>query len=121
MNDGYSIENGFIRFGTIGHRILLFTYDNKKVSQPEFIKYGTGGNRSGVSDALSRLTKAGFLYPAKRQFGGHRSHVVFSLDPPEEPLPPPLPTNERTKRYRYKKFIRVSSIFELGQRMNREI
>lgn len=117
MNPG--LGQGFVRFGTVAHDILLYLHEHGPARYTDLFE--ELGHSRGVSANLRRLRKFGFIYkydvsPLKET--GERTQAVWSLS-----MPPgyrvrrmrdykPLTPAERTKRYRERKKKRVSSIWE---------
>ncbi len=77
-NQHTGLKDGFIRLGTVAHRILLYVHEAGPSLHAELVE--ALGER-GVSANLGRLVRHGFLYRAGRQSykPGVRGGALFSL------------------------------------------
>jgi hypothetical protein len=107
------LPQGFIAFGTMNHRILIYMYQNGgRATNPELVKEVGKGNRSGIPHSLGRMLKTKFIYAVDRQYAGHRSHLVYGLTKGVEPVPRPRTAAERAYAYCHKSDLKVRSVFE---------
>jgi hypothetical protein len=105
------LSQGFVRFGTAAHAILLHIHN-----------YGPAGNAelcrvvgSNVSNDLCRMVENGFLWRAgrAREREGVRSFTIFNIEPgrPGSLFTRILTPAERQRAYRERKRLKVSSVF----------
>ena len=119
MNAG--LAQGFVRFGTLAHFILLRAHEEKFVSNMSIrhrLMYdGQGFDKSGAAVAanLQRLVRYKFLFKVGRdRVYGKRSFAVFALDYRSgngAPRYENVPATQRTKDYRERKKHKVNSVF----------
>jgi hypothetical protein len=112
-NDDAGLPQGFVRFGTLAHRILLHIHH-----------YGPAGHDDlqqdlqdiGISANLGRLHKHGFLFKVGRTHvaSGIRSGNVFGLTRAHHNMHKikMAAPGERQARYRAAQKLKVPSVFE---------
>ena len=120
MNAG--LAQGFVRFGTLAHYILLLAHEEKYVSNMSIrhrLTYQTispDKSAAAVAANLQRLVKYKFLYEVGRdRVYGRRSFKLFGLYhqlgngfKPYHNVPPA----ERQAAYRERKKTKVASVFQ---------
>ena len=74
------LPNGFVRFGTVAHMILVYLHEYGDAGAPA-LSQDTGFTVPELSANLGRLLKFGFVFRAGRAYShaGIRSHMTFSL------------------------------------------
>lgn len=115
MNPG--LAQGFVRFGTVAHRILLAMHEHGDMRHSELVEeldVPTGN----VGMNLTRLARYRFIWPAgkvsKYETGAAKTEMLFSLvhrrciDQKYEPASGP----EKQKYYRDARRKRVASVWE---------
>lgn len=107
------LVDGFVRFGTLAHRILLYVHNIGPASHAELVEEMP--EEVGVSATLGKLTRHGFLYRSGRQCHkpGIRSGYVFSLKK-RAAVELRTPTTARTRSLSYKaaQRLKVASVFD---------
>jgi hypothetical protein len=118
MNAG--IAQGFVRFGTLAHRILVIAYEQRWTSNravhDELKSQGIVFDHSNAAIAanLARLRDHGFLYIVGRDRGPTgRSFALYAITPRtgNQIYVKPMTPAERTRKYRARKAVRVPSVF----------
>lgn len=115
MNPG--LAQGFLRFGTLLHDILLLLYNHGDMRQKDFVEELGRDATFGIAVSLRRLEKHGFIYACgklhKYKANDGPTQMVWSLNPPEKILEcKRASARERTRRYRAKKKTQVASVFD---------
>ena len=112
------LKDGFIRFGTLAHRILRYIHDTGPAQHAELVEVMEG--ERGLSANLGRLVTHGFLYRTGRQSykPGTRSGCVFSLEAPRAALQPANTHVENQARYRAALKLKVPSVFDFRGRIS---
>lgn len=108
------LKDGFVRLGTLAHRILLYIHESGPALHAELVEVMPG--EVGISGNLGRLVRHGFLYRAGRQSHkpGVRGGAVFSLHK-QRALAPVNTSKASQERYRAAKKaerLRVASVFD---------
>jgi hypothetical protein len=113
MNAG--IAQGFIRFGSIGHHVMRYLYDNGPSLAVDIRRSDTHVETVQISATLLRLRRKGYIYIVGRdRKPGQRSHSLYSIEPinKKQLYVPLLTAAEKQKNSRERKKLRVSSVFE---------
>lgn len=112
-NHKAGLKDGFARFGTLAHRILLHIHESGPTLHADLVE--AMREESGVSVNLGRLVRHGFLHRAGRMAfrSGVRSGYLFALKKPHSrvSLEPPPPSVGQA-RYRAASSLKVPSVFE---------
>ena len=116
MNPG--LAQGFVRFGTTAHAILLTLHTLGPQTLPALREaiYGPGVALCDTSANLTRLHRLGFVFPVGRERQpGRRISVVFGLRGGLRygwaTATQPFTAAERSRTYRVRKRVRVGSVF----------
>ena len=113
-NGHVGLKDGFIRFGTLAHQILLYVHQSGPTLHADFVEAMPG--EVSLSANLGRLVKHGFLYRAGRQAyrSGVRSGYLFALKKPHSRVSADPPTTPRSRQHRYRtgRALKVPSVFE---------
>ena len=107
------VAEGFVRFGTLAHRILAYIHAVGPASHAEIVEEMP--EEVGVSAILGRLVRHGLLYRVGRQSHkpGIRSGYVFSLSrPTAAELRPPTTARTRNLSYKAAQRLKVASVFD---------
>lgn len=111
MNPG--IAQGFIRLGSLAHRILTHMHKHGPVVAGDLRRTDAHIEAVQVSATLTRLRRHGFIHVAGRhRRPGYRAQRVFSLDADDQFSSPVVDGNERSRQYRARKKVKVSSVFD---------
>lgn len=115
MNPG--LPQGFVRFGTVPHRILVFALEFGRITHT-MVEQELGIERREIGINIHRLRKFGFLVRIGRVDGyktGCRTQGVHVLWGPDiKPLKSfrNKTAAERTRKMRAKKAVKVPSVFQ---------
>jgi hypothetical protein len=113
------VSGGFIWFGSLYEKILRHIHTTGPASNADLREDLPG--KVGISVALGRLTKHGFLYRVDYQASkpGVRGGYVFDLKPAKAKVAPaPPPRYESQKRYIKARPFRVTSVFDFRGRID---
>lgn len=114
----HGLENGFLRFGTLAHRILVYIHEYGPACHADLSEELAD---EGVSVNLGRLCRHGFLFRAGRtRKPGERSSHLYSLSktPAQGSLRRISTRAEIDARCRAKRKLRVSSVFDFRGRIS---
>lgn len=105
------LKDGYVRLGTLAHRILVYVYETGPALHAELVEVMRG--EVGLSGNLSRLVRHGFLHRAGRQRYrvGLRGGALYALDKPRVMVVDNTPTMSQA-RYRSGKRLKVASVFD---------
>lgn len=108
------LKDGFVRLGTLAHRILLYIHESGPALHAELVEVMPG--EVGISGNLGRLVRHGFLYRAGRQAfkPGVRGGALFSIEEPHWRVRQAVENTPKMSqdRYRAAKKLRVASVFD---------
>lgn len=109
------IPSGYIRFGTLAHKILLFIHENGRSTQSMLVEELGKENTSHISLALKKMADYGFVYRwgKWRARPGDNRMQSWNICPPQMEIrdTPKLTSKERGARYHKKRKMKVASVF----------
>jgi hypothetical protein len=104
---------GFIKFGTLAHRIVILMKERgEPLSIRQIMDYldDPSVNTKTCHDSLRRLIVGGFVYKSPTLVGtGRTAYYTYYLDPFPEPVkpPPPIPKNPITNVFDFRGEIKL--------------
>lgn len=119
MNVG--IASGFIRFGSLAHRILVIVHEHKRTSHRQIYTElkdqdsRLAHSKTAVNTNIGRLRDNGFLYVVGSSRGRMgRSFALYAITrrhKGSQDYVKPMTATERTRKYRARKAVKVPSVF----------
>lgn len=117
-NKLFGLKEGFLRFGTLAHRILVYIHEHGPACHADLCEEL---GDTGVATNLVRLCRHGFLFRAGRtRKPGERSKHLYSLSKSAPPgsLRRISTRAEIDARCRAKRKLRVTSVFDFRGRVS---
>mgnify|MGYP001034247610 CR=1 FL=1 len=110
------LPTGFVRFGTLAHKILLVAHRDGETSWVRLLQEFPDKSEA-LSTNLRRLEEHGFLHLTGRvREGDHRLFYVYQIERPigkrSKVWDDPLSDTERKRRYKLRRRRVPTSVFE---------
>jgi hypothetical protein len=118
MNAG--LANGFVRFGSTAHRILLYIHANREAGHRDFVEEFGDLLPNNIGITLTRLRRFGYIVKVRTldpYIEKCRTQAVYRIAPRPgiEIQPKPYQNKskiERSSKYRKRCKVKVPSVFQ---------